>query len=132
VQYGRQIRFDNVKKINLLENTIKNYIKEAVEVERSNQKISLKKVSDYSVPIELKLKFDEDVSFKTAFKNLTPGRQKGYLLHFTKPKQSVTRISRIEKCKKRIFNGKGLNDCVCGLSKRMPNCDGSHKQLLST
>ena len=28
-----------------------------------------------------------------------------------------------------ILNKKGINDCVCGLSKRMPGCDGSHKQL---
>ncbi|WP_368662549.1 CDGSH iron-sulfur domain-containing protein [Zobellia laminariae] len=54
-------------------------------------------------------------------------RQKGYLLHFSKPKQSKTRISRIDKNTDRIFEGYGLNDCTCGRSKRMPNCDGSHK-----
>jgi len=132
VQYGRQIRFNNMEEINLLETTIKNYIKEAVEVEKSGQKIPVKKVSDFDVPTELALQFAEDASFETAFKNLTPGRQKGYLLHFSKPKQSITRLSRIEKCKKRILKGKGLNDCVCGLSKRLPSCDGSHKRLQST
>ncbi|MEJ2114416.1 MAG: DUF1801 domain-containing protein [Flavobacteriaceae bacterium] len=50
-------------------------------------------------------------------------------LHFSKPKQVKTRLSRIEKNMERIFKGKGLTDCICGLSKRKPNCDGSHKQL---
>ena len=65
--------------------------------------------------------------FKDAFYALTPGRQRGYLLHFSSAKQPQTRINRIEKYMDRIFNGKGFQDCVCGHSKRMPNCDGSHK-----
>ena len=69
------------------------------------------------------------MELQTAFKNLTPGRQRGYLLHFSKPKQSKTRESRIAKNIERILKGQGLNDCICGFSKRMPNCDGSHKQL---
>ena len=60
---------------------------------------------------------------------LTPGRKRGYLLYFSAGKQSQTRVSRIEKSIPKIMNGKGLNDCTCGLSKKMPNCDGSHKQL---
>jgi CDGSH-type Zn-finger protein len=64
---------------------------------------------------------------KTAFEALTPGRQRGYLLHFSSAKQSETRIQRIDKCKNKILAGKGFNDCTCGLSKRMPACDGSHK-----
>ena len=66
---------------------------------------------------------------KDSINNLTPGRQRGYLLHFEQPKQSNTKRARIEKNLTRILNGYGLNDCTCGLSKRMPNCDGSHKQL---
>ena len=82
------------------------------------------------MPEELQHMFSENPDFETAFNKLTPGRQKGYLLHFTKPKQSKTRLSRIEKNIERIMDGYGLNDCVCGLSKRKPNCDGSHKKLL--
>ncbi|MFT6967178.1 MAG: CDGSH-type Zn-finger protein, partial [Marivirga sp.] len=36
---------------------------------------------------------------------------------------------RIEKYAQRIIDGFGINDCVCGLSKKTPNCDGSHKTL---
>tara|TARA_R110000737_G_scaffold231976_2_gene245432 strand:+ start:1408 stop:1686 length:279 start_codon:yes stop_codon:yes gene_type:complete len=91
----------------------------------------MKKVTDFAYPAELKQKFKENRELETAFNNLTPGRKKGYLLHFSQAKQSSTRLTRIEKNTKRIFDGKGLNDCICGLSKRMPNCDGSHNQLSS-
>ncbi|MEP0303339.1 MAG: YdeI/OmpD-associated family protein, partial [Maribacter dokdonensis] len=98
-----------------------------VEIEKSNLIIPTNKVSDYEVPEELKIIFKENPTFKNAFEKLTPGRQKGYLLHFSKAKQSSTRLARINKYTNRILSGKGLNDCICGLSKRMPNCDGSHK-----
>ena len=131
-QSARQIRFTNVSEIQNLESTIRDYILEAIDIEKAGLKVKMKKTSDYEVPRELDQKFTESPRLKKAFKNLTPGRQKGYLLHFSQPLQAKTRISRIEKNTERILNGKGLNDCVCGLSKRMPNCDGSHKQLEET
>lgn len=131
-QSARQIRFTNVSEIQYLESTIRDYVLEAIEIEKVGLKVKMKKTSDYEVPRELDQKFTESPKLEKAFKNLTPGRQKGYLLHFSKPQQAKTRISRIEKNTERILNGKGLNDCVCGLSKRMPNCDGSHKQLEET
>ena len=131
-QSARQIRFTNVSEIQNLESTIRDYVLEAIEIEKAGLKVKMKKTSDYEVPRELDQKFTESPRLKKAFKNLTPGRQKGYLLHFSQPLQAKTRISRIEKNTERILNGKGLNDCVCGLSKRMPNCDGSHKQLEET
>ena len=131
MQAGRQIRFTGLKEIYELESTIKQYIREAIQIEKSGLKVEIKKTSDYEIPEELKQKFKEDAGFEKAFKNLTPGRQKGYLLHFAQPKQSRTRTSRIEKNMNRISEGYGLRDCTCGLSKRKPNCDGSHKQLES-
>lgn len=128
-QSARQIRFTDLTEIQELEPIIKEYIKEAVKVERSGIKLQKKKTSDYEIPIELEQKFEENTGFEKAFKNLTAGRQRGYLLHFAKPKQSKTRTSRIENSIVRIFDGYGLTDCTCGLSKRKPNCDGSHKQL---
>lgn len=129
VQSARQIRFKDLSEIHELESTIKEYIKEAIEIEKSGKHVEKKKTSDFNFPKELDQIFSENPDFKTAFENLTSGRQRGYLLHFDKPKQSSTKISRIEKNKERIMEGYGLNDCVCGLSKRKPNCDGSHKQL---
>ena len=128
-QYGRQIRFTNSTEIEALKATIKSYIYEAIEVEKLGLIVKTKVTSDYEIPKELTQKFEENLEFENAFKNLTGGRQRGYLLHFAQAKQAKTRVARIEKYMDRIFNGKGLNDCVCGLSKRMPNCDGSHKQL---
>lgn len=89
----------------------------------------MKKTEDYPIAEELQELLDSNSEFRDAFEKLTPGRQRGYLLHFSSPKQSKTRYSRIESSMDRIMSGKGLNDCICGLSKRMPNCDGSHKQL---
>ena len=64
---------------------------------------------------------------KKAFNALTPGRQRAYLIYFSGAKQSETRIARIEKHTAGILAGRGINDCTCGLSKKMPYCDGSHK-----
>lgn len=126
-QASRQIRFTNLKEISEKAAILKAYIFEAIEIEKAGLKIDYKKVEDFSIPEELIQKWTEDPTIKTAFDKLTPGRQKAYLLHFSDSKQSKTRLARIEKNLSRILNGKGLNDCICGLSKRMPNCDGSHK-----
>jgi len=130
-QSARQIRFTDISEIEEFEPIIRQYLKEAIDMERKGLKAERKKVSEYETPKELALKFEEDLQFKKAFKSLTIGRQKGYLLYFSKPKRSKTKILLIEKSKNRILNGFGLNDCICGKSKRMPNCDGSHKALES-
>ena len=131
-QSARQIRFTNPTQIAELEKTIIEYIKEAIGVEKSGLKVEMKKTTDYEIPDELDEKFSENPEFEKAFKKLTAGRQNGYLLHFSKPKQSKTKTTLIEKNMERILDGYGLTDCTCGLSKRKPNCDGSHKQLEKT
>jgi uncharacterized protein YdeI (YjbR/CyaY-like superfamily) len=110
VQVTRQIRFTNVKEIIELENVLKSYIYEAIEVEKSGLKATLKTTAEFDMPEELQTKLDEDPTFKNAFYALTPGRQRGYILHFSQPKQSKTRVERIEKCLPLIFNAKGLQD----------------------
>jgi uncharacterized protein YdeI (YjbR/CyaY-like superfamily) len=132
VQFGRQIRFTNVQQIIAIETTLKQYIFEAMEVEKAGVKVELKPHDAYEVVEEFQQKLDSDLELNEAFYALTPGRQRGYLLHFSGAKQAATRISRIENVRSRILNGKGLTDCICGLSKRMPNCDGSHKHLSLT
>ena len=128
-QSSRIIPFTNVEDIKKLTPIIKSYIFEAIEIEKAGLTVQTKSISDYKIPDELTQKFTENLDFETAFKALTPGRQKGYLLYFSQPKQSKTKISRIEKYTNRILKGKGLNDCICGFSKRMPTCDGSHKYI---
>jgi len=110
VQAGRQIRFTSVNEIIKLENTLKAYIKEAIEVEKSGLKGTLNKNTNLVFPEEFKNKLEENPSLKLAFQALTPGRQRAYNLFFSAPKQSKTREARVEKCIPQILIGKGLND----------------------
>ena len=110
VQAARQIRFTNVKEIVKMKTIIKAYIKEAIEVEKAGLKVELKKPAAFKMPEEFQHVLDDMTELKTAFYNLTPGRQRGYLLHFSAPKQAKTREARIEKCVQQILNGKGLDD----------------------
>lgn len=110
VQAARQVRFTNVKEIAKLKTVLKTYVFEAMEVEKAGLKVELKKTKEFNIPEEFQNKLDEDSTLKKAFSALTPGRQRAYLLHFSQPKQSKTRESRVEKCVKQILNGKGLND----------------------
>lgn len=109
-QSQRQIRFTSVEQIVELETAIRDYIQEAVEVERAGLKVALKKTTEFAVPDEFQDKLDRLPALKTAFAELTPGRQRGYLLYFSAAKQAATRESRVAKCIPRIFDGKGLDD----------------------
>ncbi|MED1795976.1 YdeI family protein [Brevibacillus nitrificans] len=110
VQAARQIRFTDIQQIAEQEAVLKAYIMEAIEVEKAGLEVSLKKNEDYTVPEELQNKFEEMPALKAAFEELTPGRQRAYLLHFSQPKQAKTREARVEKYVQQILDGKGLND----------------------
>ncbi|KIL34457.1 hypothetical protein SD71_19585 [Cohnella kolymensis] len=110
VQAARQIRFTNVQEIDEMQLILKTYIDEAIEVEKAGLQVEFKKNTEYIVPEELQNKFVEIPDLKTAFEALTPGRQRAYILHFSQPKQSKTRESRVEKYLPHILNGKGLDD----------------------
>ncbi|TKC09197.1 YdeI/OmpD-associated family protein [Pedobacter frigoris] len=110
VQSARQIRFTNVREIFDKAPTLKAYILQAIEVEKAGLKVAFKKPEEFAMSTEFQNKLDQISALKTAFDALTPGRQRGYLLHFSAPKQSKTRESRVEKCMPQILNGKGLND----------------------
>lgn len=127
-QGGRLIKFKTVQEITKLKAPIKSYIKEAIEVEKLGLKIEPME-KELVLPDELLAIFKKNATFKKAFNALTPGRQRAYNMFFTAAKQSATRETRIEKYKKQILDGKGINDCTCGLSQKMPYCDGSHRQL---
>jgi uncharacterized protein YdeI (YjbR/CyaY-like superfamily) len=110
VQAGRQVRFTNAGEIAAKEAVLKDYVREAVEVEKAGLEVNFKKNTEFTVPEELQSKFEENPALKTAFEALTPGRQRAYLLYFSEPKQSKTRESRIEKYTQQILAGKGLQD----------------------
>lgn len=109
-QSAKIIKFNNLHQINELESVLKDYIKEMIALEKSGAKVTFKTIEEQKLPEELEEIFSQDKDFEKAFKSLTPGRQRAYLLHFSSAKQSATRISRIEKLKPKIFEGKGLND----------------------
>ena len=110
VQSARQIRFTNAREITKLKPIVKAYIKEVIEVEKAGLKVNFKKASEFKMPEEFQNQLDKLPALKTAFKALTPGRQRGYILYFSQPKQSRTREARVEKSIQPILNGKGLND----------------------
>jgi uncharacterized protein YdeI (YjbR/CyaY-like superfamily) len=110
VQAARQIRFTNFKEIVKQEKILKAYIYEAIEVERAGLKVKLKKTTEFKMPAEFKTRLDKSKTLKKAFEELTPGRQRAYLLYFSQAKQTKTCETRIEKYTKHILNGKGLND----------------------
>jgi len=110
VQAARQVRFTNVREIAKVEKIVKAYIYEAIEVQKAGLKVTLKKTTEFSMPEEFQKKLNKNAALKAAFHSLTPGRQRGYMLYFSQPKQSKTRESRVEKSIKQILNGKGLTD----------------------
>lgn len=109
LQSDRLVKFTNVKEIDKLNDVLKSYIKEAIEIERSGKKVVFKK-SPEPIPNELLEAFRSEPAFKKAFYALTPGRQRGYIIYFSQPKQAQTRMNRIEKYKQQILDGVGLND----------------------
>ncbi|SEH33071.1 Uncharacterized conserved protein YdeI, YjbR/CyaY-like superfamily, DUF1801 family [Chryseobacterium culicis] len=110
VQAARQIRFTDVKQINDVEQVLRAYMFEAVEIEESGAKVEMKKTKEFEMAEEFQNKLDENPALQKAFKALTPGRQRAYLLHFSSAKQSKTREARIEKCIPQIMEGIGLKD----------------------
>jgi uncharacterized protein YdeI (YjbR/CyaY-like superfamily) len=128
-QATRMFEFTSVQEILSLKATIKAYIFEAIAIEENGLKVEMKDNTKLEMVDELVEIFKENKALKTAFEELTPGRQRAYHIHFSGTNNPKTRIDRIEKYTNRILNGKGFNDCVCGLSKKMPGCDGSHKFL---
>jgi uncharacterized protein YdeI (YjbR/CyaY-like superfamily) len=109
-QYGRLIRFANVREIVKLAPVLKAYIYEAIEVEQAGIKLISKSPATPDIPPEFQDRLEKDRALKKAWDGLTPGRQRAYLLHFSQPKQSKTRTARVEKCREQILEGKGLND----------------------
>ncbi len=126
-QSGRWMKFSSVEEILAKEDFIKAYVYESIEVEKLGLK--MEKPQEIPYPEELTAIFEKNPAVKMAFEKLTPGRQRAYLMHFSDGKQSATRTARIEKNEKYILRGIGITDCICGLTKRKPSCDGSHKAI---
>lgn len=108
-QSAKRFEFTSVEQIEKLKPTIKSYLREAIELEKSGQKVE-KRIEKEPVIEELVAAFKKSAKFQKAFEALTPGRQRAYILHFKEAKQKATRVARIEKHRLRIMDGLGLND----------------------
>lgn len=109
-QSARQLRFASADDVTAMAKAIQTFVREAMAVEQSGQKVVLKPTAAFSLPEEFQTALDANAALKAAFERLTPGRQRAYLLHFAGAKQSATRAARVAKCTPRILDGKGLDD----------------------
>lgn len=109
-QASRLLKFTSTSQVRNQEKEIRSFIYQAIEAEKAGLKVQFKAKDNLEYPEELISKFSEHPNLKTAFEALTPGRKRGYILHFSQPKQSKTRVSRIEKCLPKIMEGKGFSD----------------------
>jgi uncharacterized protein YdeI (YjbR/CyaY-like superfamily) len=109
-QAGRWIKFTSLREIAGLRSTLKDYLREAIELEKSGKKIEIRRTSEYPIPEELQRRLDEDEVLRSAFASLTPGRRKSYIFHISSAKQAKTRAARAEKCVPAILSGRGFNE----------------------
>ena len=123
---GRWMKFTSVAGVEAAAPYVLDYLLAAIEAEQQGLRIE-KPANEFEVPPELEAAYEVTPGLHEAFEALTVGRQRAYLMFFTAAKQSATVTARIEKFTLRILRKKGMNDCVCGHSKKMPGCDGSHK-----
>ena len=129
MQAARLYRFTSLDEVTAATAQVKAFVADAIAIELAGLKVEMTAKDDLVYPQELIDRMDANDAFAAAFEALTQGRKRGYVLHIAAAKQPATRFARIDKYVARIFDGKGLYDCVCGLSKKPPRCDGSHKRL---
>ena len=103
---GYRMLFKSVQDVRRLKKSVKACVREAIEVEKAGGK--LPKAEKPAYPPELLEKFAADPVFATAFDELTPGRQRGYILHFSDAQQAKTRAARIDRYRRHILDGKGI------------------------
>jgi uncharacterized protein YdeI (YjbR/CyaY-like superfamily) len=106
---GRWAKFTSVKEIEKSKRELKGFVKEAIALQKAGAKVP-KRTGELELPEELTAKFETMPKLETAFRALTPGRQRAYVLHFAGAKQSATRVTRIEKWVPEILAGRGWNE----------------------
>lgn len=107
---ARLYKATNLASINAQESSIRDFITQAITIEKDQIPLPANPKKDIEIPPELSEKFEEDPAFEEAFFSLTPGRQRGYILYFFGAKQPKTRRSRIEKYTEHIMRGEGMHD----------------------
>ena len=109
-QSARQIRFKSAGEIAATETALKDYINRAIAIEKAGLRVAFKSIDEFEIPLEFQARLEQSAALREAFSALTPGRQRAYLLHFGRAKQSSTRAARVDKHVQDILDGKGLNE----------------------
>ncbi|WP_313254893.1 DUF1801 domain-containing protein [Empedobacter sp.] len=104
----RQWRFNSADEIDV--EKVREYVLEAIQLVKDGKEIKPQKSVPKEVDGILKETLNQNNKLFTSFKALTSGRQKEYIEYIDEAKQEKTKISRIEKIKPMILEGKGLND----------------------
>jgi uncharacterized protein YdeI (YjbR/CyaY-like superfamily) len=104
------LRLEFTSEAQVTKAVVKSYVKQAIAVEKAGHKVDFKARRELELPKELQQVLRKDRKLAKAFQALTPGRQRGYVLHFTGAKQSKTVTARIEKCIPNILAGRGMHD----------------------
>jgi uncharacterized protein YdeI (YjbR/CyaY-like superfamily) len=106
-----RLEFCSVADVTSMESALRDLVAEAIRVEQAGLRVEDPAPPTHrDYPNELLALMDADPGFRDAFERLTPGRQRGYLLHFNGAKQSATRSARIERVRDRVMEGFGLHD----------------------
>lgn len=106
-----RLEFRSVAEVTSGKGAIRGLVADAIRVEEAGLRVERPAPPTHrDYPGELAALMDADAAFRDAFERLTPGRQRGYLLHFKGAKQSATRAARIERMRDRIMEGFGLHD----------------------
>lgn len=100
------IRFTTNAQAANMEPVIRAYLKEAVDYAVAGIRPS-KTEHEIDPPDELVEAMDGDPELAEAFRNLTPGRQRSYVINLNSAKAAATRVSRIAKFRAKILAGKG-------------------------
>lgn len=103
------MRFTASHRVTDLEPVIRLYLKEAMDYAEAGIRPPKEEI-DLALPDELVDALDSDPELADAFRSLTPGRQRSYVINLAGAKAAATRISRIEKFRDRIIAGKGANE----------------------
>jgi uncharacterized protein YdeI (YjbR/CyaY-like superfamily) len=105
---GRYLNFLTAADVETAAPRIRQLIAQARRLEAEGARIDPAEAPDW--PEELAHICDEDPDFAEAFRALTPGRQRYWIIHFSEAKQVKTRLTRITKSRDRVMAGRGVND----------------------
>jgi uncharacterized protein YdeI (YjbR/CyaY-like superfamily) len=106
-----RLAFRSVADVTSMKSALRDLVADAIRVQQAGLRVKKPAPPTHrDYPDELAALMETDPAFRDAFERLTPGRQRGYLLHFNSAKQSATRTARIERAQDRIMEGFGMHD----------------------